>query len=267
MKKLSYLLFFVISISSCQKVINVKLNDSAQQYVIEGEVTNAAGPYTVSISRSRNFTENNDFDQITGATVLITDVTSSLTDTLRVSSPGKYSTSKLQGVPGHSYQLNVVIGNQRFTATSVMPTQLVRIDSLYASRSTFGGEDVYMSPVYTDPVGKGNYYRVRQWVRGIQIKGSRARSDEATDGFTYRSQLFYDTEDESGNPKINLNDSIMAEVQCINREVYDYFRTLGDATGDNSATPANPLTNISGGALGIFNTCLSSRRSAVARFQ
>ena len=267
MKKISFLLLIVIGFSSCQKVINVKLNDSAQQYVIEGEVTNAAGPYTVTLSRSRNFTENNDFDQITGATVLITDVTASITDTLRASGAGTYITSKLQGVPGHSYRLNVVIGTQRFEAMSEMPAQIVKIDSLYASRSTFGGEDVYMSPVYTDPVGKGNYYRVRQWVRGIQIKGSRARSDEATDGFTYRSQLFYDTDDESGNPVIKLNDSIMAEVQCINRQVYDYFRTLGDATGDNSATPANPLTNISGGALGVFNTCLSSKRTAVAVFR
>lgn len=260
-------LLLVFACVSCQKVINVKLKNSAQLVVIEGEVNNAPGPYTVSISRSRDFSENNDFEQIAGAAVTITDLTSSLTDTLKASVPGKYTSSRLQGTAGHSYRLNVVINGQSFSATSSIPTQSVNIDSLYVRKSTFGGDELYMIAEFTDPVGKGNYYRIRQWVRGILVKGSRVRGDEATDGFTYRSQLFYDTDDESGNPIINLNDSIMAEVQCINQQVYDYYRTLGDATGDNSATPANPLTNITGGALGIFNTCLSSKKSAVARLQ
>ena len=67
------------------------------------------------------------------------------------------------------------------------------------------------------------------------------RSDDATDGQTYTFQLYYDTGDDAGNPKIHNGDSISAELQCINRGVYDYYRTLRDVTGaSNTATPANP---------------------------
>lgn len=258
--------FAFLTITSCQKVVDVKLNSSAQQYVIEGEITDAAGPYTVTISRTRDFTENNNFEKISGASVIIKDVTANTTDTLRETTAGTYRTVITNGVPGHTYQLSVVVNGKTFTASSVMPMQAVSIDTLYAERSSFGSDDIFMVPVYTDPVGFGNYYRVRQWINGVQVKGSRVRSDEATDGTTYRSQLFYDTDDEAGNPLIHLNDSIRAELQCINKGVYDYFRTLQDATGDNSATPANPLTNITGGALGVFNTCISRTKQSKAVF-
>jgi hypothetical protein len=258
--------FAFLTITSCQKVIDVKLNSSAQQYVIEGEITDAAGPYTVTISRTRDFTENNDFEKIGGASVIIKDVTANTTDTLRQASAGTYQTSITNGVPGHTYQLSVVVNGKSFTASSAMPTRAVTIDSLYAAKSTFGSDDIFMVPVYTDPVGMGNYYRIRQWINGVQVKGSRVRSDEATDGTTYRSQLFYDTDVDAANPIIKLNDSIRAELQCINKSAYDYFRTLHDATGDNSATPANPLTNITGGALGVFNACISRTKRSKAVF-
>jgi hypothetical protein len=249
---------------SCQKVINVKIKSAVQQYVIEGEITDGPGPYMVKISRTRDFTENNNFDQVSGARVTVRDIEAGTTDTLRETTSGTYHTSKVKGIPGHNYVLGVLVNGQAFTASSVMPVQAIAIDTLYAGRSTFGGEDVFMTAVFTDPPGKGNYYRIRQWVRGLQVNGSRVRSDEATDGFTYRSQLFYDTEDDAGNPLIHSKDSISAELQCLNRQVYDYYRTLQDATGDNSATPANPLSNITGGALGVFNTCTSRKKTAVA---
>ena len=37
---------------ACKKVIQVDLNNSIPQIVIEGEITNAAGPYLVKISKT-----------------------------------------------------------------------------------------------------------------------------------------------------------------------------------------------------------------------
>lgn len=256
----------VTGAASCQKVINVKLNSAAQQYVIAAEVNDGPGPYTVTVSRTKDFTEDNNFAQVGVAQVIITDETAGITDTLTEAAAGAYRTSKIAGVPGHTYRLSVQVGGQAFSAVSAMPEQAVPIDSVYIRKSDFGGDDIFMIAQYRDPTGTGNYYRARQWVGDSAVKGSRVRSDYATDGQVYRSQLSYDTDEESGNPVIDIGDSITAELQCITRETYDYYRTLRDVTGDNSATPANPLSNITGGALGIFNTCTSRKKSRIAAY-
>jgi hypothetical protein len=250
--------------ASCQKVIDVKLNSADQRYVIDAEIHDGPGPYSVVISKTRAFTENNAFDQVSGAQVIVTDMTAGVSDTLREAVAGRYQTSTLAGAPGHAYRLSVTAGGQIFTASATMPAQAVEIDSLYVRESDFGGDNLFMIAQYRDPVGTGNYYRSRQWVTDTAVKGSRVRSDYATDGQVYRSQLTYESGEDSGNPRIDLGDKIEVELQCITKEVFDYYRTLRDVTGENSATPANPLSNIAGGALGVFNVCTSRKKSGIA---
>ena len=254
----------IVGAASCQKVIDVNLNSSAQKFVIEGEVTDGPGPYSIHITRTRDFSEDNNFDRVSGALVRITDETIGLTDTLRESTPGTYTTSVLAGVPGHTYALAVQAEGQAFTANSTMPAIAVKLDTIYVQRNEFGGDFVFIIPKFTDPVGVGQYYRLRQWVNDTMIDGSRLRSDDESDGRTYDTPLFYNADEESGNPRIRPGSAIAVELQSINRQAYDYYRTLRDATGENSATPANPISNIKGGALGVFNTCTSNKRTGIA---
>jgi hypothetical protein len=39
----------------------------------------------------------------------------------------------------------------------------------------------------------------------------------------------------------------------VDQGVYTYFYTLNQNTGRNSGAPANPVSNITNGALGYFN--------------
>jgi len=252
--------------SSCEKVIDVKLEGSTPQIIIEGEMNAAKGPYTVTVSESVDYDQTNTFPARNDAVVSIKDLTTGFSETLKNVGSGNYQTILLQGIGGHTYQLTVVLSGKTYTASSRVPLRLVRIDKLYASASSLGGEDVYMVPVFTDPEGKGNYYRLRQWLNGVQIKGSYVRSDEATDGFTYEGNLWYSTEAADGNPKIKQGDMMTVELQSIDKGVYDYFRTLGVTIAQDATAPSNPLSNFTGGALGVFNACRSNKVTATARF-
>jgi len=260
------MIILMVSCSSCEKVIDIKLNGSAAQVVIEGEVSTVRGPYKVSVTESRNFEENNIFSGREDALVVIKDMTSGSSETLRSIGSGIYQTTSLQGAGGHTYQLTVTLGGKIYTASSTIPAKAVRLERLFAERSSINSEDVYMVPVYTDPVGKGNYYRIKQWVRNLPIKGSYAVSDEASDGRIFDSLLYYDTDTKAGNPLIRNGDAITAELQCIDKAVYDFYRTLNATVSQETSTPANPLTNFSGGALGVFNACRSSKLTAVAKY-
>lgn len=262
-----YLIVLLLLIcSSCEKVIAVKLDDSEPQIVIEGEITAAKGPYAVIVSESKNFGEDNTFPGRNDAVVSIKDLSTGISETLKNSGSGKYQTSVLQGIGGRSYQLTVVLSGKTYTATSSIPLRGVRIDKLYASASSLNDADVFMVPVFSDPVGKGNYYRLRQWLNGTIIKGSFVRSDEASDGRTFDGQLWYSTAAADGNPVIRNGDVMTVELQCIDKGVYDYFRTLETTIAQDASTPSNPLSNISGGAIGVFNACRTNKLTVTAKF-
>jgi len=253
-------------LSSCDKVIDVKLDGADSQVVIEGEITANRGPYVVKVSESKPFDADNTFPGRNDAIVMIKDMKSGLSETLKSVGAGAYQTSTLAGAGGNTYQLTVVLDGKTYTATSTIPSQAVRIDRLFAKKFALDNDQVFMVPVFKDPVGKGNYYRIRQWVDGVMVKGSYVRSDEATDGRTYDGQLFYSTDAADGNPLI-VNGSVMrAELQCVDKAVYDYFRTLSNTIDQDASTPANPQSNITGGALGVFNACRSNALSATAKF-
>ncbi len=57
----------------CKKVIQIDLNSAAPRIVIEGNITDAPGPYQVWLSTTVNFSASNSYPPISGATVQITD--------------------------------------------------------------------------------------------------------------------------------------------------------------------------------------------------
>jgi len=260
------LLILTVMFSACEKVIDVKLDGSATQIVIEGQVTANPGPYQVSITESKNFEDDNNFVGRNDGIVEIKDLTSGVTETLMHKNAGVYETGLMQGVGGHTYQLTVKLSGKTYTATSTIPLKAIKVGKLYAKRFELDADKIFMVPEYTDPVGKGNYYRIRQWVNNVLVKGSFVRNDDATDGRTYDSQLYYDTDAKVGNPLINNGDLMRVELQCIDKGTYDYFRTLNTTIDQNTDTPSNPLSNISGGALGVFNACQSTNISTIAKF-
>ncbi|MFN7585077.1 MAG: DUF4249 family protein, partial [Bacteroidota bacterium] len=97
---LGMLLLIVITFSGCTKIIDVNLNDADPQLVIEANVLNTPSPYYVQISKTVNFSANNQFPPITGARVIIQDITGGVKDTLTELQAGLYITQRLTGVAG-----------------------------------------------------------------------------------------------------------------------------------------------------------------------
>src|SRR5262249_29623754 len=127
--------FLISTITSCTKVINIKVRDTDVKYVIEGVITDQAGDCKVYLTRSRNFNEDNDFEKVSGASVKISDNGNDVV--LTESSPGLYQTSTISGTPGHVYNLTVELNGSVFTSSCKMP-QPVDMDSVYISKGPFG---------------------------------------------------------------------------------------------------------------------------------
>ncbi|MEN8122318.1 MAG: DUF4249 domain-containing protein [Bacteroidota bacterium] len=254
MKKIIYLISALFLTISCTEEIDIDLNSSDPQIVVEGNLPNNGQPALIKLSKSVNFDENNDFPKVEGATVELSDNLGN-SETLDEISPGLYSSNTLTGIAGNTYYLTVNKEDKTLKSHSTIPNQ-VPFERLIVEKSNGAGGpggmgsttnyDVFV--VYNDPGSETNYYRFVEIING-EIKSSYIFDDRLNNGGKTKNPLI------SFNRNLNSGDTLQVIMQCVDENVYDYFNSFGNLTGGpgGSSTPANPYTNIEGGVLGYFN--------------
>lgn len=258
----------LLVVTSCQKVIDIDFNSSSPVIIIEGTVTDQPGPYHVKITQSVNYNDPNVFPTITNALVIITDNQGN-SDTLVETSPGNYYTKTLQGVPGRTYTLKITASGKEFVATSTMPLPVV-IDSLKITKQTTPkGSNNFVSVQITDPTGIANYYRFIKVINNVEQATILIEDDLMQDGNKVLIPLISSKQTEI---KLIKDDTLTVLLQSIDVNVFNSFRTLLQlfSTGEGptsmlsqSASPANPQTNISNGALGYFSACSVTKKTTI----
>jgi hypothetical protein len=263
-QKIIITLAVTLGFCACQRVISVHLDSGATKYVIEGVVTDQPGGSSVSITQTKDFSADNSFAGVSGATVTIDNNGSSYP--LTESSPGVYTTPSLTGVPGNTYSMKVVLNGVIYTATSTMPDPVVGIDSIYVSNGLLTDKR-FITVVYTDPAGISNYYRWVQYVNGRKEKTNFLGDDEFTDGLRIKDQLNFNNDTNDPNRDITAGDSVRIDMINLDSTVYQYWFALqqnADGSG-RSASPANPTGNIAGGCLGYFSAQAVRTRSMLVQ--
>jgi hypothetical protein len=268
--KILFLFSLVIFLPSCERVVSIDLNKANPHLVIEGNIKDQTGPYSVVLSKTGNYFEQSlTFPSVSNALVVITNDLGQI-DTLKETSlKGTYQTSKITGESGRTYFLTVNAEGNLYTSTSSMP-QKIYIDTLYAKpRREFDGDrgyDIYVA--FKDPPQLGNYYR-------LNVKASYLLPSDSIDGRRYR--LYSDkltngnemTERVRAGRNVSAGDTVTVELLAIDKPTYDYFNTLSNIlTSDRAASslsPANPNSNITNGALGYFAAYTVDRKSIILK--
>src|SRR5436190_2078112 len=257
--------FFTVLISSCEKVIHLDLNTAEKKYVIEATVTDQPGTAEVLLSQTKNFDDNNQFIGVSGAVITVKEEGGLLTTFTEIS-PGRYEAPGLAGTSGKSYALSINVAGNAFTATSTRPAR-VNLDSVYTSDELISTDTrKIVNVVFQHPAGRGNNYRFIQYVNNLKEKQLFIQNDDYTDGRLNITKLYYFADDKSDSTIIKSGDSLRVDMLCIDPNVYKYWYSLARNTnGDNNnVTPANPVSNIQGGALGYFSAhTLQTRRMKV----
>jgi hypothetical protein len=260
MKKLFFLLLSPAVFLSCTKTITPAFNMAAPQLIIQGVVSDTAGPYYVSIVNSVGFYSDNTYSGVSGAQVTITDSTTGLRDLLTETTAGMYVTHRLgQGVYGHTYLLNVDFNGKAYTSSSTMPKQVL-LDSI-----TFDTSDTsqIMAQVnFQDPPNIANYYKYSMVINGVYDKRFQTFEDRLSDGLYIRKKVDADTSE------IKRNYNVQVSLVGIDKAVYTFLNEAENIAYNNDklAAPANPAPNISGGCLGYFSAQTVSSRKAVVKF-
>jgi hypothetical protein len=259
----SIVLLFILS--SCEKEVDLDLENKSGQLIIEGNISNQTETHIVRITRSVAFTQTNQYPVVSNAFVTISD-NMGIIDTLKYTSDGNYSTTKLKaGVSGRNYLLRVLLDGNTYTAQSELPA-MVPLTGLRLVPMTILGNTRYdVLPEYIDPPTLGNFY-------GFIVKASSQKdivfeteSDNIGNGVANQRDL--DTPSDGDNP-VKVGDVVTVEMRSIDRNIYNYFTALNQIAGNGpvgGTTPTNPPSNITGGALGYFSAHTKQVQSITIR--
>ncbi len=248
---LAVMICTLILFCACEDVININLNEADQRIVIEGRVADRLPSYSVKITRSADYFNPDDFEMVSGATVIITDDAGNI-DTLQELPIGEYYTDWRTGVPGRTYTLTVSIDGETYVGSSTM-IEPIEIDSLTYEYQEGGGigmdedEGYRLHCFFTDRADIDDHCMLR-------VYRNRGR---------LRQHFLYDGQWSDGNPidydyfevVFNLGDTMTVDLLTLDEPTFIYFEMLSDVIADGNegpANPANPTSNLSNGALGYF---------------
>lgn len=195
-KSASYILCVLLGLfmSGCEKVFDVDLSGYVSDAIVfEGTVTNERPPYFFHLTRPAAITGGDyyNYEGIDDAVIVITDVTEGIRDTLQYVKPrfenhvyydyynydkkrketehinsvsqnsagGVYVTTKLYGIEGHSYSLDIYYNGKHFESdTQKMEANLI-ITDLKVTKVDLGEKGETFAPCisFINPPGE-NYY-------------------------------------------------------------------------------------------------------------
>ena len=257
MKKLVYIIGIVVLAASCQKVIDVPLNDAEIQTIVEGKLYDEQYQSFIKLSRSGSVYDNSGFEKVSGAVITVTDDQSNTwTFVEDPAEPGTYRDSTFLTQPNTTYDLNIVNGSEVYTATSTTSSD-VQFDSLdyIITVGGFGQQEADTNYFtffnFTDNGLEENYYRIIPYTNNERSEAWYLSEDQLYNGNNFRQPFFAD--------QFSSGDTLVAVLVSMDKPTYTYFYTLANNQDASpfSPTPGNPVTNIEGGAIGYFGAFMT----------
>jgi hypothetical protein len=247
MKKILYtIVLFSFLFTSCEKVIDLKLNSSETLYVLKGEVIAGDTTHQLSITTSIPFDQSNNFPGVAGALVTLSDNQGNST-TMVDTGNGIYKALNFLAVEGRSYTIKAVIGDQTFESTTTIPATVPLVGALAIPSSFFGVEGNLIVPGFQDPAESRNYYRFHFFEKDSlsNDSGDLISNDDITNG-QFNQQPFI------GNYFPLSGDTVIYRMYGIDESVYTFYFSKQTNTNSGSGAPANPISNWNNNALGYF---------------
>lgn len=257
MKKIFYLIAITTTLFSCQKVIDVDLNEANPTPVFEAIYSAEDSTVYVQLSLTSSYFNSDPSTSIDAAVVNIIDGTGASSIVPSIGN-GMYVLENYAPNFNTTYTMSVVYNGTTYEAESDLPDSVSLEEITYEYFPGFFGSDpgYLINMNFQDPLGLGNYYAAVLTVNGEEFGALTdliTQDDQLTDGNLVSRPLFTDELPQIG-------DTVGLELRSIDEDIYYYINeTQSIAGGNASAAPANPTTNWNNNALGYFAAYSNTR--------
>src|SRR5690606_5878763 len=164
MKAIKKIIFAVIIIvfASCEDVVDVEVQDGPTRLVVEASLNwekgTAGNQQTIRLSESTPFFNTGAITEVTDASVVVTNDSSSDEFVFVDQGNGEYLSTTFEPVLNQSYSLRIEHEGEVYTATETM-TPVTDITAIFQDRKDGFDEDLLeVHVVFNDPEEEGNNY-------------------------------------------------------------------------------------------------------------
>jgi len=244
----------LISLTACEKVIDVQLEETEKSVVVYAKLYNGVNDFIVVVNKTISFFNDAELESIDNATITLSSL-GGVNETMIAFGEGFYGLPGFDAQVGETYTLDITADGETYSATTTMPAVPI-IDTTYTVFDSIGnfaqdpGYDVFNA--IQDVAGENAYYRIWYSLNDTLRNGLNdfiIFDDEfIVEGEIFDIPLFAD--------RFQPGDRVGMILANMEEPVYRHYETLfnlvQDQGGGNSAAPANPTTNFNNGALGVF---------------
>ena len=263
--KIFYLIGLAATLSACEKTVELDVTQTQPKIVIEGQVTDKSTHNYVKVSRTTGFYSAGNSPRISDATVSVEDNLGNIFMFEHYSgqdadSIGYYKPLEpFEGVVGRSYTLTVMVDGESYEATDTL-YRLVEMEKLDYRIN----EDEK-----NDPEDPGRFYELLLYVKEPKetkdyylfksFRNGNLEYANETDIYFADDELIGENIDGIPLPLFYAeNDIAKIEVYSLSRSAFIFYRDLQKLLNNDGGMfgtpPANPRSNLSNGALGLFQT-------------
>ena len=261
----------MVSLTSCETVIDAKLDTGPAQLSVDANLTDQPGPQTIRLTQTAAYFNNDTPPAATSATVSVSDDAGKTYAFSDSDNDGYYvwqPTGKdTLGHIGRTYQLTIAYQGETYRARSIM-NRVPAIDSLIFSKqklNPLSTTEGYQAEFYArDMPGAADYYRIRFFRNGelqnkpnniiISQDGVFRINGSVSDGLTFIVPIRRAINPDS---LYALNDAVKVELHSISSEAFDFWEQVQNQITNNGLFAA-PSSNVS---TNIMNTRANGRKA------
>ena len=226
------LIIIILTLSSCEKVVDVDVPNSQERLVIEASINwfdgTPGNEQSIILTTTSPFFDNV-IPPAINATVTITDSNNNTVNFIDIGNNGVYSTTNFTPVINETYTLNITYKNQQYTATetllSVTPVDYIEQEN----DGGFSGEDIELKAFYTDPANELNHYFFEFFTPVSPLPDLNVYKDEFIDG----NQIFAFYSDED----LEQNDEVIINNYGVSQQFFEYMDLLLQQVADSDGGP------------------------------
>ena len=260
MKKYILILISLITLSSCEDVINLDTETVPSQLVVDGWITNQPTAQQIRLTETANYFDNSPAKPVLNATVSVTDNKGRVFVFKDLKNDGFYtwqpaSQKDTLGRIGGKYSLNIKFGNEEYRSVSDI-LRVPKIDSVTYFPEKSSPRNLETSPkegyaaqfFARDPIGEGDCYWIKCYKNNKYFGKSQNiilaydgafSSGAATDGLQFIRPIR-----QSISPELYLEkDTVRVEIYSVPLIAF-YFLNQVRQESNNAGLFATPPTNI-----------------------
>ena len=128
----------ILFLTSCEDVVQIKLDEGSKLYVIDAFVNNSRSNQTIRVLTNDTYFSNREAPPVTNASVILKDLTANVQYNFNYTSNGNYvfilaPTDTISKI-GHQYELNVTIDGSNYTSKYLQKRTAI-LDSISAFKN------------------------------------------------------------------------------------------------------------------------------------